>query len=228
MMDYISYWGIVIHSGIDGFSRMITSLLCGTNNYADTCLTSFLSGVKEYGLPARVRGDKGAENNYILQYMQQKQGYKGAYIQGLSVHNQCIERLHYDTTRCVLSHFIDIFLYMEEHELLDRANKVDIYALQFMFVPRIQKSLNEFKERWNHHQLLAEQNKSPYQIWILGMMDSSKEKQRSLRMYLESAFNSNEFFGVEPSPSLRIMPPDSFVEVHDVSLDSDTDAIQTT
>ena len=83
-------------------------------------------------MQARVRGDKGAKNNSILKYMQQKQGYKRAYIQRPSVHKQLIEGLHYDTTHCVLSHFIDIFLYMEEHELLDRANEVDIYALQFV------------------------------------------------------------------------------------------------
>ena len=104
-------------------------------------------------MQARVRGDKGAENNYILKYTQQKQGYKGVYIQGPSVHNQRIERLHYDTRHCFLNHFIDLFLHMEEHWLLDRANKVDIYALQFVFVPRIQKSLTEFKVGWNHHQL---------------------------------------------------------------------------
>ena len=66
------HWGIVIHACIDGLSRMITSLFSATNNYADIYLTGFLSGVKEYGLPARVRGDKGPENNYILKYMQQK------------------------------------------------------------------------------------------------------------------------------------------------------------
>ena len=83
-------------------------------------------------MQARVRGDKGAKNNSILKHMQQKQGYKGAYIRRPSVHNRLIEGLHYDTTHSVLSHFIDIFLYMEEHELLDRANEVDIYALQFV------------------------------------------------------------------------------------------------
>ena len=88
-------------------------------------------------MQARVRGDKGAKNNSILKYIQQKQGYKGACIRRPSVHNRLIEGLHYDTTHCVLSHFIDIFLYMEDHELLDRGNKVDIYALQFVFVPRI-------------------------------------------------------------------------------------------
>ena len=46
-------------------------------------------------------------------------------------------------------------------------------------------------------------------------------------MYLESAFNSNEFFWFDPPPSLGFMPSDSFVEVHHVSFDSDTDAIQT-
>ena len=46
-------------------------------------------------------------------------------------------------------------------------------------------------------------------------------------MYLESAFNSNEFFWFEPHPSLGHMPSDSFVEVNHVSFDSDTDAIQT-
>ena len=221
------HWGIVIHASIDVFSRMIRSLLCATNNYADTCLTGFLSGVKKHGFPARVRGNSGEENNSILKYMQQKQGYKRAYTQGPSVHNQRMERLHYDTTHCVLSHFIDIFLFMEEHELLDRANKIDIYAVQSVFVPRIQNSLNEFKEGWKNHQLSAEQNKSPYRIWMLGMIDSNKEKERGVRMYLESAFNSNEFFGVDLSPSLGIMPSNSFVEVLDVSFDSDTDAIQT-
>ena len=83
-------------------------------------------------MQARVRGDKGAKNNSILKHMQQKQGYKGVYIRRPSVHNRLIEGLHYDTTHSVLSHFIDIFLYMEEHELLDRANEVDIYALQFV------------------------------------------------------------------------------------------------
>ena len=48
-----------------------------------------------------------------------------------------------------------------------------------------------------------------------------------LLLLFNTQVSSNEFFGVEPSPSLGIMLSDSFVEVHDVSLDSDTDAIQT-
>lgn len=34
-------WRIVVHGGIDGFSRLITYLHCSTNNRADTVFTLF-------------------------------------------------------------------------------------------------------------------------------------------------------------------------------------------
>jgi len=217
------HWGIVIHACIDGFSRLVTSLICASNNYSETALSGFLKGVESFGLPARVRGDHGGENIGILRYMRESQGYKGAYIQGKSVHNQRIERLHYDTTHCVLSNFIDIFMYLEEHDILDRANKLDLYALHYVFLPIIQQSLNEFQEGWNHHQLSTEGNQTPYQLWMLGMMDMAKKDQRGVRMYLESDFGNSDQFGVDPSPSLGIMPEDDTtnVEVHNVVIDND-------
>ena len=48
------HWKFVIHACIDGFSRMVTSLVCASDNRAETALTTFLSGVKVFGLPARV------------------------------------------------------------------------------------------------------------------------------------------------------------------------------
>ena len=211
------HWGIVIHACIDGFSRLVTSLLCATNNYAESALKGFLQGVSTFGLPARVRGDKGGENVDILRFMREQQGCGGAYIQGPSVHNQRIERLHYDTTHCVLSHFIDIFKYLEENEIMKRDDVVDLFAIQFVFVPRIQKSLNEFQEAWNHHQLSTERNKSPYQLWIMGMMDKSKIHQQGVRAFHSSCFDDVGLFGVDPSPAMNIMPYDeSLVEVHDI------------
>ena len=62
-------WGIVIHGGIDGHSRLTMFLQASTNNRADTMFRAFRSGISEFGLPCRVRMDKGGENVQVAQYM---------------------------------------------------------------------------------------------------------------------------------------------------------------
>ena len=65
--------------------------------------------------------------------MQQQQGYVGAYIYGPSVQNQRIERLHYDTTHCVLNH-IDLFLYLEKEGILGRSSIIDLLYLIYLSI----------------------------------------------------------------------------------------------
>ena len=48
---------------------MVTSLVCASENRAKTVLKAFLSGVKVFRLPARVRGDCGTENVVLAEYM---------------------------------------------------------------------------------------------------------------------------------------------------------------
>lgn len=52
-------WRIVVHGGIDGYSRVVLNMRAATNNTAHTALNAFLYGVREYGIPSRVRTDKG-------------------------------------------------------------------------------------------------------------------------------------------------------------------------
>lgn len=67
----ISRWRMVIHGGIDSFTRIPVFLKCSTNNRAETVLDAFLKATQEYGLPSRVRSDKGGENTAVSLYMLQ-------------------------------------------------------------------------------------------------------------------------------------------------------------
>ena len=52
-------WRMVIQGGIDGFSRLPVYLKISSNNSSQTVLECFLEAVSAYGLPSRVRCDKG-------------------------------------------------------------------------------------------------------------------------------------------------------------------------
>ena len=59
----------MIHGGIDGFSRVVVFLSCSNNNRADTVQKLFQNAINSYGLPSRIRSDKGGENVGVSMFM---------------------------------------------------------------------------------------------------------------------------------------------------------------
>ena len=138
-------WRFVIHGGIDGYSRLIVYLNCNTNNRADTVMREFRKATEEFGVPSRVRSDRGGENVEVCYFMvTYRDPDRASYIAGSSVHNQRIERLWRDVYRCVCSTYHEVFYEMERQEILDPDCETDLFVLHCIFLPRIRKQLRSW------------------------------------------------------------------------------------
>ena len=165
-------WRMIIHAGVDGFSRLITFIRCANNNLASTMLEAFLQGVSVYGIPQAVRSDHGGENVDVWRHMLSIHQVPSCVVTGNSVHNERIERMWRDVTRNISSSFIATFYELEAEQVLNTDNEVDMFCLHVVFLPRINKSLAEFQGSWNNHSLSTEGNMSPLQLCVLGLLSS--------------------------------------------------------
>ena len=124
---------MVTHSGIGGYSRMITYLKCSNSNTLSTLYNYFLEAVRLHGLPSHLRCDQGCENRLVAQHILEHRGTGwGSVVSGSSVHNQRIECLWIDLYDSVTKLFYRLFYYLEELDLLDRNNDIHIYALHYV------------------------------------------------------------------------------------------------
>ena len=132
---------------------------------------SFLEAVQKYHLPSRVRSDQGGENLLVAQHMIENRGAEcNSMIVGASVHNQRIEQLWRDMHKCVTSLFYRLFYFMEQHDLLNPVDEKHLFALHYVFLPRINNSLTQFVNSWNHHPIRTAHNKSPQQLFSSGLL----------------------------------------------------------
>ncbi|PIK47113.1 hypothetical protein BSL78_16009 [Apostichopus japonicus] len=167
-------WRLVIHGGIDGYSRMPVFLNCANNNKAQTMFDAFKMGVIEFGLPKQVRSDKGGENVLVCSFMLHhplRRDNAGSFITGRSVHNQRIERFWRDLFTGCVSKFYNLFYKMEDAEVLSCDEEVDLAALHYVFLPIIRDHLESFRQSFIHHKIRTEGNSSPLQLWQTAVDD---------------------------------------------------------
>ena len=134
-------------------------------------LDLFKGGVRQYGLPSRTGSDLGLENLEVACFMIEERSVgRGSTFTGKFVHNVRVERLHRDVCIGVLSHFSSTFDGFERGGLLNPDIKIHVYALHFIFIPKINRALNELPISGMATQLQCStaQSFSPEQLFISG------------------------------------------------------------
>jgi hypothetical protein len=190
-------WRLVTAGGIDGYSRLVVFLTISDNNRSDTVLELFRNAACKFGLPSRVRGDRGVENFGVRDYMEHSRGAnRGSFIAGKSCHNQRVERLWRDVMYSVIQTFYSLFYYLESVFLLDVDNEIDLFCLHMVYIPVINKALHEFQEAYNNHPLSSARNWTPGQLWCNSILELQNRQSAHIQEILQNGDINN--YGIDP------------------------------
>jgi hypothetical protein len=63
-----------------------------------------------------------------------------------------------------------LFYALEDEGILDPVDEVDLFALHYVFLPRINQQLESFKAAYCRHRLRTEHNRTPLQLWTRGVL----------------------------------------------------------
>lgn len=222
----LRHWRMVIHGCIDGFSRCIIYLNIHNNNRATTVLSCFQRATTEWGYPSRVRADNGGENVAVGEHMIWFRGEnRGSFLTGPSTRNTRIERLWRDVVESVVTIFTSLFLFMEGNNLLDPGSDNDMFALHYVFLPRVQRLLDRFVQCFNMHSVSTERNRTPRQLWASGCLSNFNSPNAGICDMFDPYTPENvEMYGHDPDAPLPDPEDDqSGVEVATINLELSED-----
>uniref|UniRef100_A0A1X7U1E1 Integrase core domain-containing protein n=1 Tax=Amphimedon queenslandica TaxID=400682 RepID=A0A1X7U1E1_AMPQE len=165
-------WRLVIHSCIDSYSRRIIYHKCSSNNKAETVFEAFVDGVQQLGLPERVREDREGENIQVAAFMLEhpmRGTGRGIFVTGQYIHNQRIKWLWQDVfSQCTII-FYQLLYDMEDNRIFSIDNESHIFCLHYLYISRINESLQQFLHARNNHPMSSEANLTSTQLWITGL-----------------------------------------------------------
>ncbi|TRY54094.1 hypothetical protein DNTS_029487 [Danionella cerebrum] len=72
-----------------------------------------------------------------------------------------------------------LFSFLEREGIVDIENEMHIWALHFVYLPRINRDLNAFTQQWNNHGLKTERQQTPMQIFVRGCLERQGNQSNS-------------------------------------------------
>ena len=171
---------------------MFVFLRASTNNRASTVLQLFNVAITQFGRPSRIRVDDGGENSLVCHAMEAARGPdRASVIRGPSVHNQRIERSWVDVWAGVSNLYYSLFMFLEEEGILNINTEDHMFALHYVFLPRINRDIDMFVQQWNNHGLRTEQHRTPLQLFVGGILDNCNSDLTAIRDVIDSVGHHN-------------------------------------
>ena len=97
---------------------------------------------------------------------------------------------------------------MEQTGILDIENPIHMFVLHLVFQPRINCSLNVFKDMFNNHSLSTESGWTPNQIWLNGMLNENNPLSKNCL----DDIDADTYYGEDPEgPSPRLNSDNNIV-----------------
>ena len=62
----------------------------------------------------------------------------------------------------------------------------DLFAVHMVFVPKLKLDLESFVTAWNNHSIRTERNRTPEQLWHLGLMATHVDQPEDIEAYFPS------------------------------------------
>lgn len=134
-------------------------------------LEMFLDAILAYGIPSRVRGDRGGENRDVSVLMILLRGInRASFMWGSSMHNTRIERLWVEVGRYFGRPWRAFFFRLERLHHLDRKNPYHLWLLHHLFLDEINADCKSFQEQWNSHPISGEGHDESPNVCILHLL----------------------------------------------------------
>ncbi|KAA0721525.1 hypothetical protein E1301_Tti021148 [Triplophysa tibetana] len=167
---------------LDGCHKLISFPCSSNNNRSRTVLQHFNTAVTRYGLPSQVRCDYGGENIDVCLFMNVLHGMRTRNVlRGQSTHNQRIERFWRDLWCGIIGVYHGLFTFIESKSIIDPANELHIWALHYVYLPRINRDLRVFCRRCNNHGLRTEGFSTPVQLFVRAYLQLQNRPLRDIQ-----------------------------------------------
>ena len=101
-----------------------------------------------------------------------------------------------------------------DHGLLDHTNQICLYALEYVYKPRINRSLEQFVQGWNNHSIRTEHHHSPRQLFSSGVL----RLQHSGLVALDFMDAVDSQYGVDDSSPAPIDAASDGVNVPEINI----------